>query len=190
MALSFADRMAISRRYATALYAHAESKKSLDKVEEDMGKLQIAWEGSRVLRRLASNPVVGRDELQAALEKAFKSLKLSAPVKQFIGVLVAHRRLSQLPMIIDAFIGMARDQRGEKTAKVISATALNRKQLESIEKSLSAATKVKVVAEPEVDESLIGGLRVKVGSLMLDNSLDTKLETLRLSLHEAARKAI
>ena len=73
-------------------------------------------------------------------------------------------------------------RRGEMTAEVVSAQALSDKQRQAIEDGLKKAMGTKVAVDARVDEDLLGGLVVKIGSRMIDSSIKTKLQQLRLSM--------
>ena len=87
-----------------------------------------------------------------------------------------------LPAIISAFRHILSAHRGEATAEVVSAAKLSDKQLTDLGDSLKEAIGSKVTIDASVDPELLGGLVVKVGSRMVDSSLRTKLQQLRLAM--------
>lgn len=179
--------MAVARRYSEAFFSYAVEKKVVDAVERDVLALVELWESSDVFRRVASSPVLGRGELVQVLAKSLKPLKLSKATARFCEVLASHRRMAQLPVIAEAFLARLHDSRGERRAVVISALPLNKAQLTAVEKALSTALDGVVSVEPEVDESLLGGMQVRMGSLMIDGSLENKLQRLHMTLRAAAK---
>ena len=102
--------------------------------------------------------------------------------KRFIGVVAQNRRLFALTGMIKQFQGILARRRGELTAEVTTAQALTDAQRQAIEDGLKKAMGTKVAVDARVDEDLLGGLMVKVGSRMIDSTIKTKLQQLRLSM--------
>ena len=102
--------------------------------------------------------------------------------KRFVGVVAQNRRLFALTAMIKQFQGILAQRRGELTAEVVSAQELSAKQRKTIEDELKKAMGTKVSVDARVDEDLLGGLVVKIGSRMIDSSIKTKLQQLRLSM--------
>ena len=100
--------------------------------------------------------------------------------------MVKNRRLPALPAIIDAFDTLVAISKGEIGAEVISADKLSAVQLKDLKAALKASTGRDVTLSTRVDPSLLGGLIVKVGSRMIDNSLKTKLQNLKIAMKGAA----
>ena len=107
-----------------------------------------------------------------------------AAVANTIALMAAKRRLFVLPQVISAVKAMAAAERGEVTAEVTAAKALTKTQEADLAKSLKAATGKDVSIKLTVDESLIGGLIVKVGSRMIDSSIRSKLSNLHNAMKE------
>lgn len=169
-------------RYATALFEMAEADKLLDQVSGDLKSLQTMLAESDDLRRLLRSPIVSRDDQAKAIQAVAVKAGLSDITRKFLGVVAANRRLFALSDMIKAFQSLLSAQRGEKRAEVTSAQALNDAQVKAIAEALAQATGSDVAVETHVDPSLLGGLVVKVGSKMVDSSLSTKLQQLRMTM--------
>ena len=172
----------ISGRYALALFDLANESKALDKVEADLTELSTALVESEDLRSLVSSPIYGRAEQSAAVAAVSKVVKLGDLTTKFLGVLATNRRLSILSGVIADFGRLTSHHRGEVTAQVTSAYDLTSAQLKELNKKLKASVGRDVAIDAVVDESLLGGLVVKVGSLMVDSSLKTKLDNLAIAM--------
>ena len=109
---------------------------------------------------------------------------LSALVAHSLSVMAAKRRLFVLPQLITALREMIAAEKGEVTAEVTAATALSAAQSKSLIAALKAQIGKDVKLKTAVDESLIGGLVVKVGSKMIDTSIRSKLEALQHAMKE------
>ena len=172
----------LAERYATALFELAERDKVLDDIAQDLAKISEMLGGSEDLGRLVRSPVIsGKDQVKAmaaVLDKA----GVQDITKNFVGVVAANRRLFALPGMIVAFNAILAGRRGEATAEVVSAAKLTKKQIDSIGASLKKAIGTAVTVDAKVDPDILGGLIVKVGSRMVDSSLRTKLQHLRLAM--------
>ncbi len=175
----------LNGRYATALFGLAEDEKQLDSVAADLATLTAMIEDSAELRRLISSPVISRDDQARAMAALLEAAEIGDLTGNFVGVVTQNRRLFALLGMIKGFETLLKAKRGEATAEVVSARALSKDQISAIEASIKKAMGTKVSIEASVDESLLGGLVVKVGSRMIDSSLKTKLGQLRLAMKGA-----
>lgn len=172
----------LAGRYATALFALADEAKQLDAVAGDLRNLARMIVGSADLTRLIRSPVLSRAEQGKALEAVLEKAGAGDLTRRFAGVVSANRRLFVLPGIIAAFLAELASRRGEATAEVVSAKELSEQQKQALSDSLRRAVGTTVSVEARVDPGLLGGLVVKVGSRMVDSSLRTKLQQLRLAM--------
>lgn len=161
-----------------ALFELAREEKSLDAVSASTATLKRALHDSEDLRRLASSPLVRREDATAAVAALAGQLGLDATTAKFLGVLATNRRLAQLGNVISAFNMLVARHRGETTAEVVSAHALTPDQVEALKARLKAQSGQDVAIEARVDPSILGGLIVKLGSRQIDGSIRTKLNTL------------
>lgn len=182
MASSFTGSTGLAGRYASALLELADEAGKLDKVADDLKSLSAMMGESDDLKRLIASPVLTRAEQTNAMTALCKKAKLDALTSQFVGTVAGNRRLFALGSMIKAYLDELSHRRGEATAEVVSATKLTDAQLKAISDALKKAVGTKVSVDAQVDESLLGGLIVKVGSRMIDSSLKTKLQQLRLSM--------
>lgn len=173
-------------RYATALFELAEGADSLEPTASDLASVSALINESDDLARLVTSPVFGVDEQARAFAAILDKAGIKGLVANFIGLVIANRRLFALPDMIVGFRSLLAVKRGEMTADVTSAHALNDTQIQSLKASLKTATGSDVQINANVDATLLGGLVVKVGSRMIDSSLKTKLNSLKLAMKEAS----
>jgi len=171
-------RASLAGRYATALFALAEEKNSIDAVQASLATLSGMLAESADLRALISSPVLSRDDAGRAIAATAKSLGLDKLSTNVLGVLALNRRLDQIPAVIRAFSTLASGHRGEITAEVTSAHPLDDKQIDALKAQLKKRVGSDVSVSTAVDPSILGGLVVKIGSQMIDNSIKTRLNTL------------
>jgi F-type H+-transporting ATPase subunit delta len=174
----------VADRYASALFDLARESNAVDAVKSDLDALGALLEESADLRRLVRSPVFSADEQLKAITAVLEAAQLGALTANFVKVVVKNRRLFALPGMIEAFANLIAKERGEVTAEVTSAEPLSEAQSTALAESLRDKLGKVVALRAKVDPSLIGGLIVRVGSRMIDTSLRTKLNTLKVAMRE------
>ncbi len=182
MATETSGATGLADRYAAALFELAESEKLLDDVAADLEQVARLIDESDDFRRLIRSPVISRENQAGALTALAKKAGLQDLTRRFLGVLARNRRLFVLPAVIRAFLDMISAGRGETAADVVSAQPLTDAQLSDLRAALKKAVGTDVAVHAAVDPALLGGLVVKVGSRMIDSSLNTQLQQLRLAM--------
>ena len=172
----------LAGRYATALFELARDAKVIDAVETSMSGVAKAIGDSADLKALTTNPVLSRDDAKNAIGAVAKSLKLDALTSKTLGVLAQNRRLGETAAVARAISALAASHRGEVTAEVTSAHALSAAQMTALSAKLKARVGSDVAIQTKVDPSLLGGLTVRIGSQMIDNSIKTRLNTLATAM--------
>ncbi len=176
----------IASRYALALFELADQERKLDEVAEDLRTIDALVTDNDDLLRLLRNPVVSRAESGKVMAAVLDRIEADPLTQKFIGLVAANRRLFVLRMVIKAFLDKLAERRGEITAEVVSASALTDAQAKSLEEALQKSMGGKIVLTTAVDPSLIGGLVVKVGSRMVDSSIKTQIQKMKLAMKGAA----
>jgi len=174
----------IAARYATAVFDLAKEGKKLKALETDVGALDAAITDSADLRTLLTSPLYSREEQGTAIKAVAKKMKLSPTVANVMSLLASKRRLFVLPQLVSTLRDRLAEERGEITADVTTAKALTKAQSDKLAKTLKAQVGKAVTIQETVDESIIGGLIVKVGSKMIDTSIASKLNALQNSMKE------
>ncbi|WND01430.1 F0F1 ATP synthase subunit delta [Temperatibacter marinus] len=172
----------ISGRYALALFELALEAKALEATESDLVSLSNLYSESADLRDLILSPVYSRDDVAKGVSAVAEKAGLSDLVQKFLGTLAMNGRTNVLENIIRDFGLLMAEHRGEVKAEVISAAELTKTQVNEIKKKLKSAVGQKVEVDARVDESLLGGLIVKVGSQMIDSSIKTKLDNIKVAM--------
>ncbi|MEM7615309.1 MAG: F0F1 ATP synthase subunit delta [Pseudomonadota bacterium] len=174
----------ISGRYATALFELAKDAGQIDQVEQDLDALDAALTDSEDLTALINSPIYSRAEQSAAIGAVSQRMGLGGLVANTIALMATKRRLFALPQLIAAVKGLIAQERGEVTAEVTAAKPLSDAQSQALSTTLREAVGQDVVIKTTVDESLIGGLVVKVGSRMIDTSIRAKLSKMQNAMKE------
>ena len=178
MDLSGGIQASLAGRYALALFALARDERKLEQVGASLATLKAALAQSEDFRALAMSPLVSREEAGRAVAAAAGAMKLDPITRNFLGVLAHNRRLAQIGNVIRAFNQLWARHRGELTAEVVSAHALDDDQVAALKQTLRARTGSDIAVDMHVDPAILGGLVVKIGSQMIDGSIRTKLNTL------------
>lgn len=171
-------------RYAIALFELAEEQGSLDQTERDMESLDGALKDSDDLHRLIASPIYTREQQAAGVGAVAAKMGLSELVQNVLGLMAARRRIYMLPQLIAIHRALMARHRGQVTAEVTAATELSDAQSAKLAETLKAAEGKDVKLNVTVDESIIGGLIVKVGSKMIDTSIRSKLAGLQSAMKE------
>jgi len=174
----------VAGRYATALFELAKEEAKLDQVAADLTRFNEALDACEDMRRLVRSPVFSAEEQGRALAAILQKLEIEGVTKNFLLLVAKNRRLFATPDMIRAFRAMLARERGEASATVTSAAKLTESQVTALKRALTAALNKQVMLDERVDPALLGGLVVKVGSRMIDTSLRTRLNSLKIAMKE------
>jgi F-type H+-transporting ATPase subunit delta len=172
-------------RYATALFELANESNAVEQVQSDLKAFEALLASSPDLMRLVRSPVFSADEQARALDAVLDKASISGIAKNFLRVVAANRRLFAVDQIIRGFHARVARHKGEVTAEVTVAEQLNDARMNDIRDALKQVTGKDVQVDVTVDPSIIGGLKVKLGSRMVDASLRTKLNSIKFAMKEA-----
>jgi F-type H+-transporting ATPase subunit delta len=139
---------------------------------------------SEDLTSLVRSPIFSAAEQSRALAAIAKQADVPTLTSNFLQLLVRNRRLFALRHIIAGFRNLAADYRGELTAEVTSAIALSKPQADELKATLKAKTGKSITLIENVDPAVLGGLVVRIGSRMVDSSIRTKLNSLKIAMKE------
>jgi F-type H+-transporting ATPase subunit delta len=172
-------------RYAVALFELARDARSIDPVKADLDRFDALIAENPDLARLVRSPVFTAEEQGRALAAVLDKAGIGGLAGNFLKVIAANRRLFAVREIVKAFRTLVARHKGEVTAEVTIAEALDAKHRDAIAAALKSATGGKSVdLNVKVDPAIIGGLVVKLGSRMVDTSLRTKLNAIRHAMKE------
>jgi F-type H+-transporting ATPase subunit delta len=174
----------IADRYASAVFDLAKDGKKLKALETDVDALGAALDDSSDFADLISSPIYGRDAQGAAITAIAKKMELSPVVSNTLALMAQKGRLFVLPQLVEQLREKIAEEKGEVTADVTAAKALTKAQSDKLAKTLKEQIGKTVKINMTVDESLIGGLIVKVGSKMIDTSIRSKLDALQNTMKE------
>ena len=174
-----------ANRYSLALYELANEKSGLEIVEKETNELLSIYNTSEDFKNFIKNPTQSQSSQLEVLNKISDEMNLSKIIKSFLSILVAKRRICFLNKIILNFLSLVSKKKGELTASLISSKNLTNEELKNLNTELSQAMNATVAFNYKVDENLIGGLKMQIGSLMIDTSIKNKLKKYEQMMLEA-----
>ena len=165
-----------SERYSRALFEVANEAKELEKVEKDIKNFQSILNSSIEIKNFIHNPTLRKDNQNNVIKLIAEKIDFSKNLKNFMYLLIEKRRIFFVEKIIDSFLKLCSRKRGEVKASLISSKELSETEIENISKDLSLSMGSNVKFEYKVDKELIGGLKIQLGSFMIDTSIKNKLK--------------
>ncbi len=176
----------VAGRYATALFELARDEKQLDRVKDELATFVAMLEAHEALDVALKSPATTLSEKQNVLKRVLEKQGLSGVTANFLGLVAQNNRLFVVRDMVRAFNGLLSIEKGEVQAQVVSASALSDDHKNELVKTLKATLGQDVTIDTSVDPELLGGLIVKIGSKMIDNSLRTKLNNLHAAMKEVS----
>ena len=162
---------------------------AIPQIEKDVAELQAMLGASEDLRSMILSPLVKAGAQQAALTALADKAQFSNLTKNFLLTLASNRRLRELEAMLKAVTENVSARRGELRAKVESAIELSSAQKKSLEDQLAKTIGRPVAIDATVNKELIGGVTITLGSLMIDDSIKTKLERMGRAMKHTGAKA-
>jgi F-type H+-transporting ATPase subunit delta len=181
----------VAERYALALLGLADDKRqddpgALDRIAADLDGLFALYRDDKAFRAVVTDPRLSAADQKRAVFALLERGGVGVEVRNLVGVLIANRRLSALPAVAAAFGSKLAERRGQQIAHVTTAFALSDTQRAQIAARLTEAGFSGVKLSETVDRSVLGGLIVRIGSRLYDNSIKSKLQRLQYAMKGAA----
>ena len=165
-----------SERYSRALFEVSKDANELEKVEADVNKFQLLLTSSYEIKNFIKDPTQNTTEQGKVINLLAEKLEFSKNLKNFFLLLIEKRRIFFVKKIFESFLKLCSRKRGEVNASLISSKELSQPELEKIRKDLSVAMGSTINFEYILDKELIGGLKLQLGSFMIDTSIKNKLK--------------
>ena len=173
-----------SERYSRALFEVASETKEIDKVESDVRNFQSLFNSSSEIKNFIQNPTQSKNTQNSVINLLSEKLDFSKNLKNFFLLLVEKRRIFFVKKISESFLKLCSKKRGEIKASLISSKELSTTELDEISKDLSKSMGSTIKFDYKVDKELIGGLKLQLGSFMIDTSVKNKLKKYKLAMLE------
>jgi F-type H+-transporting ATPase subunit delta len=178
-------------RYAHALLGLADDRRkddpgALDRIAADLEALFGLWRDDKSFRDFIADPRLDGAKQRAGAFAILERAGIGTEVRNLVGVMITNRRLAALPAVAQAFGALLAERRGQQTAEVTTAHPLTETQRAQIVARLTEAGYSNVRLAEQVDASILGGLIVRIGSRLYDNSIKSKLQRLQYAMKGAA----
>jgi F-type H+-transporting ATPase subunit delta len=169
----------LARRYAAALADVAIERNEGDAVKSGLASFIDVFYESEDLRNFLESPGLDSEAKRGAIEKIAERMGLAAAVRNFLWIIVDHRRTGMLREIEAAFREELNARLGIAEAEVVSARSLSDFEKQELLAALEHRTGKKIEAQFREDKKVLGGAVVRVGSTIYDGSVREQLARLR-----------
>ena len=174
-----------AERYSLALYELSNESNLLDQIEEQSLSVLTLINKSEDFLNLIKDPTTKQEDLLKVVNTISENYKFETLLKNFLSFLIKKRRFFFIERILKSFIEICSKKRGEAKAELVSSKELSDQEISEIKDDLSKNFSSKIKLNYKYDKSLIGGLVVKVGSIMVDTSIKNKLQQIENRMIEA-----
>lgn len=174
----------IAGRYASALFELADQANSVEAVGRDLAAFDRMIGESADLERLVRSPVFTAEEQVASVSAILGAMGITGLAANFLKLVASKRRLFAVRDMAKSYAALADRKAGISRAEVTVAASLSPDHRAAVTDALAGITGGSVQIVERVDPSIIGGLIVKLGSKMVDASVRTKLNSLKIAMNE------
>ncbi|MBV8427198.1 MAG: F0F1 ATP synthase subunit delta [Hyphomicrobiales bacterium] len=174
----------VAGRYAVALFELASENGQADAVSADLERFAALVEASDELKRLVRSPVFTPQEQEAGVGAILDRMGIAGIAGKFIRLVAQKRRLFALPAMTRAYEALLADRKGIVPAEVTVAEPMPEAMMGDLKSALRTAEGKEVTLSVKINPDIIGGMVVKLGHRMIDASLKTKLNALRVAMRE------
>lgn len=169
----------IAKRYAKALVELAEEKKIIDKIKADLTSFVEAVDSLPAMHKLFSSPVFTPENKKAVIKDLSAKLGMEQTTQRFVEHLAETGRIRYIKDVHEAFLAILAERQNRATVQLVTAASIKSTELEEIKKKLEALTGKKVDINTQVDASLIGGAKARIGSVIYDGTIKNQLNKMR-----------
>jgi len=173
-----AEKHALVRGYAEALFAVAEAEGELAAVEDELYAFAKALEGQTKLREALTDPALPAENKKGLLRDVLGE-RANPHALSALGFLIDQGRAREIGRIVEELVAVAAERRAHQVAEVRSAVPLDDAQRRRLAEALSKATGRQVEVKVVVDPNVVGGVVAKVGNEVFDGSVRTRLAEVR-----------
>lgn len=171
----------IAKKYSRALINSVDIS-DFPKIVQEFKAFSRLIDVNRQLKLLFAGQIFSENEKEKAFDALAPLLKFNPGTEKFLKLMIIHGHLSAINEVIAASVDAYNDRQKKATAVVVSSVSLNEKNTEQLKNALKQMTDREITLENQIDESLLGGFIVKVGSTIFDSSVKGQLRLLRADL--------
>ena len=168
-----------------ALYELSKENNLTEEFESNISNFWKIFNSNENLKNFIKNPTYSVESQKLVFEKILNLLNFNKIIKNFFLILIIKKRMFFLDKIIEEFLKLISIKRGEISANLISSKKIDQQTILNIEKEISTNIKRSIKLNYKTDETLIGGVVIQIGSLMIDTSIKNKLQKYKKLMLEA-----
>jgi F-type H+-transporting ATPase subunit delta len=170
-------------RYARA-FADVVTQEKLDKVALDrqLDDFLATWDVSAELRELFANPAVAAAQKIAVLDKMNEKLGLLKELRNLLAVLIKNDRIVEVKDVAAAYRAEMQERQGIRPVEIVTARELSEQDRAGLVAGVGKLAGAEIQARFKLDESILGGTVVRIGSTVYDGSVRGRLDRLKNAL--------
>ena len=173
-----------SERYALALFELVNENSEVDAVEASIIFLLETFKKNPEFQSFLKNPTYQQEAQSKIFIEISKILKLNKTLQNFLQLIISKRRIYFLDKILEKFVKLNLKRKGNIEALLISSKDLSQDERNNINQEISKAIKSNINFTYNTDKSLISGVKIQLGSLLIDTSVSNKLKRIKQSMIE------
>ena len=173
----------IADRYAQALFEVGEETQTTSELYQELKQLVDILNENKDLYNFLKSPLIGRYDKKNVMKNIFEN-QLSKNMNNFLKIVIDKDRMSAIRNIQETYKNLLNDKNNILEGTVITAVALNEKEIKDLEKNLSTKYNKNVTLTNVVDETILGGVLVKLGNEEIDGTVRTRLSKMKKQLSQ------
>jgi F-type H+-transporting ATPase subunit delta len=178
------SNLIVAKRYAKALLEIGRDEDKMEAYGEELGRMVEAFDQAPELEKVLTNPAFGLEDRSGVLNKILEQMSFAPMVNNFFRLLMDRGRIGATRQIKQVYDGLVDEARGVTRAQVFSAAPLQQDEIDQLKQALQTVAGGEVQIEVKEDPSLIGGVKARIGDLVLDGTVKTQLEAMKDSLRK------
>ena len=173
----------IADRYAQALFEVGEETQTTSELYQELKQLVDILNENKDLYNFLKSPLIGRDDKKNVMKNIFEN-QLSKNMNNFLKIVIDKDRISVIENIQESYKSLLNDKNNILEGTAITAVSLNEKEIKDLEKNLSTKYNKNVTLTNVVDETILGGVLVKLGNEEIDGTVKTRLSKMKKQLSQ------
>jgi len=173
----------VADRYAQALFEVGEETQTTSELYQELKQLVDILNENKDLYNFLKSPLIGREDKKNVMKNIFEN-QLSKNMNNFLKIVIDKDRMSTIGNIQESYKNLLNDKNNILEGTVITAVGLNEKEIKDLEKNLSTKYNKNVTLTNVVDETILGGVLVKLGNEEIDGTVKTRLSKMKKQLSQ------
>ena len=173
----------IADRYAQALFEVGEETHTTSELYQELKQLVDILNENKDLYNFLKSPLIGREDKKNVMKNIFEN-QLSKNMNNFLKIVIDKDRMSAIENIKESYKSLLNDKNNILEGTVVTAVSLNEQEIKDLEKNLSIKYNKNVTLNNVVDETILGGVLVKLGNEEIDGTVKTRLAKIKNQLSQ------